>query len=215
MLAIIRVFTTNDQTVLNSHAKVIAAAYGIETKTYCIPEQYYGIHGAATEKLAIPKIVKAAETARNDGAKCILISCAADPGLEEARAAVDIPVIGAGSCAAGVAIARGTRVGVLNLTGKTPRAIARSLGNRLAAEASPPGVDNTTDLLTPLGQESAVQAIIELKRKSDVIMFGCTGFTTIGLERELRGKISIPAIDAIEAAGAVALHILSAGKKAS
>ncbi|WP_221411605.1 aspartate/glutamate racemase family protein [Arthrobacter crusticola] len=43
----------------------------------------------------------------------LIIGCAADPGLEETRAAVGIPVIGAGSVAAAAALAYRGRVGVL------------------------------------------------------------------------------------------------------
>lgn len=36
-LAVIRVFSSTDQKVLEKHAKIIEKLYGIPTRTYCIP----------------------------------------------------------------------------------------------------------------------------------------------------------------------------------
>lgn len=38
-LAVIRVFSSTDQKVLEKHAKIIEKLYGIPTRTYCIPNQ--------------------------------------------------------------------------------------------------------------------------------------------------------------------------------
>ena len=42
-LAVIRVFSSTDQKVLEKHAKIIEKLYGIPTRTYCIPNQPEGI----------------------------------------------------------------------------------------------------------------------------------------------------------------------------
>lgn len=208
MLAVIRVFTTTNKNVMEKHAEMIKNMYGIYVKTYCIPDQPYGIHDEVTEILAIPKIVQAAKQAEHDGADCIFISCAADPALQETRQAVAVPVIAAGSCAAALCMAMGQRVGVLNLTGNTPASPAGMLANRLVAEITPSGVDNTTDLLTVKGEQAASRALKELALKCDVIMLACTGFATIGFAAKMQPEIKIPIVDAVEAAGAVAYEIL-------
>ena len=48
-LAVIRVFSSTDQKVLEKHAKIIEKLYGIPTRTYCIPNQPEGI---ANEEIA-------------------------------------------------------------------------------------------------------------------------------------------------------------------
>ena len=204
MLGIIRVLTTNDPKVFESHGQIIEKLYDIPVKNYCIPNQPYGIHDDVTEEAAIPKIVALAKQIEADGAAAILISCAADPGVEQARAAVKIPVLGAGTCAAAVAMALGRRVGVLNLTGHTPASPASVLGTRQTMEIAPLGVENTTDLMTPSGEAAAVQALQKLAANCDVVMLACTGFATIHFAEKMRSHVSIPIVDAVEASGAMA-----------
>ncbi|MCI1821943.1 MAG: aspartate/glutamate racemase family protein [Megasphaera sp.] len=208
MLGIIRVLTTDDSKVFESHGVIIKERYGIHVKSYCIPDQPYGIHDEVTETAAIPKIITLAKNIEADGVKAILISCAADPGLQQVRASVHIPVIGAGTCAAALALTLGKRVGVLNLTGHTPSSPAAILGERQVMEVAPEGVDNTTDLMTPSGKMAAIKALGELAAACDVIMLACTGFATIHFAEKMRKHVPIPIVDAIEASGAVAQLIL-------
>ncbi|KYH31423.1 aspartate/glutamate racemase family protein [Neomoorella mulderi] len=209
MLAVIRVLTTQDENLLNAHGRIITAKYGLPTRSYCIPDQPEGIYNEETERIAVPKIVRLARQAEEEGAKAIFISCAADPALQEVRAECKIPVIGAGSAAAAVALALGRRIGVLNLTEATPAAVAAVLGAHMVAEARPEGVKNTRNLLTPAGKEKAVKAAGELVSKgADVIVFACTGYSTIGLAGELRGRLGVRIVDAVEAGGVVARYTL-------
>lgn len=207
MLAVIRVFTSDDPEILATHSRLLNARFGLETVTYCIADQPFGIHNEATEAQAVPKIVALAQQAQADGAKAVFVSCAADPAVAECRQHISIPVIGAGSAAAATALALGRRVGVLNLNGPTPHRVARLLGNCMVAQVSPEKVRNTTDLLTPAGREAALAAAQSLSEQADVIIFACTGFTTIGLAPILRRNIRIPIIDAVEAGGAIAKQI--------
>lgn len=204
MLAVIRVFSTTDPELLSAHSRLIQSRFGLETVTYCIPDQPFGIHDDASEAQAVPKIVTLARQAEAEGAKAIFVSCAADPGVAECRENVSIPVLGAGSSAAAISLAVGRRVGVLNLNGPTPPRMERLLGDRLTACVSPENVANTTDLLTPAGRQAALAAAKKLTAQADVIVFACTGFTTIGLAPALRSSIHVPIIDAVEAGGTVA-----------
>ena len=208
-LAVIRVFSTADQKVLAAHGQLITSRYGLPTVTYCIPDQPLGIYDDATEQQAAPKIVAAAQQAEANGAKAVLISCAVDPAVAECRQVLSIPVIGAGSSAAALAIALGNRVGVLNLTGSVHPRIARLLGNRFTCEQSPQGIANTADLLSAEGLQAARKAAAALSKQADVIVFTCTGFTTIGLAALLRQDLSIPIVDAVEAGGGVAWQLLA------
>ncbi|EGO65246.1 aspartate/glutamate racemase family protein [Acetonema longum] len=210
MLAVVRVFSTADPELLSSHSRLLQTRFGLRTVTYCIPDQPFGIHDDASEARAVPKIVTVARQAEAEGAKAIFVSCAADPGVAECRKTVSIPVLGAGSSGAAVSLAVGCRIGVLNLNGPTPPRMARLLGDRLTAHISPENVANTTDLLTPAGRQAALAAAKKLAEQADVIVFACTGFTTIGLAPVLRSSIRIPIIDAVEAGGTVAKQVLYA-----
>lgn len=204
MLAVIRVITLKDEAQLKFHENIIKHYYHGKIRSYCIPNQPFGIYDDASELHAIPQIVDVAKQAEKDGAKAIVISCAADPALEEVRNNVKVPVLGAGTCAASMAAAIGRKVGVLNLSGATPKNIRNILGDKLTGERVPKGVCNTTDLNTAEGRQAAATELQELAQESDVILLACTGYTTIGLAKALRSEYSIPIIDAIEACGSMA-----------
>jgi len=106
-------------------------------------------------------------------------------------------------------LALGKRVGVLNLNAPTLPVMSRILGCHLAAENWPQGVHNTTDLLNPTGHQAAITAAQDLAAKCDVIVFGCTGYSTVKLAKTVRTAVKIPIVDAVEAGGAMALYALS------
>lgn len=114
-IGIIRVFSTDDQKVLNAHGNKIEALYGFECINRAIGNQEKGIFDNESEELAIPKIIELAKVFENEGVKAIAISCAADPALEEVRKILKIPVIGAGSSAAHLAKSISINIGVLTI----------------------------------------------------------------------------------------------------
>jgi allantoin racemase len=157
-VGIVRVLTSDDPAVIDDHGLLLQERYGFPTLSRCIPGQPDGIHDDATHRLAEPKVVALAAELAAAGAGSVIISCAADPALEETRAKLDVPVIGAGSAAAAVALGLGRRIGVLGIREEAPPAIAALLGHRLAGSARPEGVRGTRDLRTPEGAEAAVAA---------------------------------------------------------
>jgi allantoin racemase len=209
LLAVIRVFTTDDPVVLGAHGLIIEQLYKISTRTYCISDQPLGIYDEQSEMAAVPKIVDAATRAAMEGAQAVFISCAADPAVDECRRVLSIPVIGAGSAAAATGLALGKRIGVLNLNAPTLPVMADILGSRLVEEIWPQGVNNTSDLLTPAGLQAAVSAAQTLAGKCDVIVLGCTGYSTVKLAKSLRAAVRIPIVDAVEAGGAMALQVIA------
>jgi len=214
MIGIVRVLTTDDAEVLAAHGRRLEAKFGVSTRTLCIPDQPRGIYDEESERRAVPKILEVVKRLVGEGAEAIFISCAADPALSEARALVRIPVVGAGSAAAGVALALGERVGVLNLTEATPGPVRRILGSRLVGEAAPEGVRDTTDLLRESGQKAAYEAAEQLVRtsKADVILLACTGYATVGMAERLRRHLGVQTVDPVEAGGAVAVAALKMGR---
>lgn len=211
MIGIVRVLTAEDPDVLAAHGRQIQARYGVQTRTVSIPEQPLGIYDEDSERQAVPKILEAVRRLEVEGVRAVLISCAADPGLREARALARVPVVGAGSAAAAVALALGERVAVLNLTWGTPRAVREVLGARLAGEGAPAGVRDTTELLAPTGQAAAVSAARRVVQDSgaDVLLLACTGYSTVHMAQRLRGYLGVPVVDPVEAAAAMLLFTFS------
>src|SRR4051794_12456505 len=126
MIGVIRVFTTENEEILEQHGKIISKCYEVPTVNKCIPDQPLGIYNDETEEMAVPKIVELGKRLEQEGCKILTISCAADPAIEELRKEVAIPVIGAGSAAALTALAIGQPVGVLGIT-DTPPSVMKNL----------------------------------------------------------------------------------------
>lgn len=210
MIGVVRVLTTSDPEVLAAHGRRIEEKYGVRTRTLCIPDQPRGIYDEESERAAVPKILEVVRRLAEEGADAIFISCAADPGVKEARALVRVPVVGAGSAAAGVALALGERVGVLNLNEATPGPVRRLLGGHLVGEAAPEGVRDTTDLLREEGQRAALEAARRLVRATgaEVLLLACTGYTTVDMAARLRRELGVRVVDAVDAGGAVAVAAL-------
>jgi allantoin racemase len=203
-VGIIRVVTTDDQEFLEAHGRILEAELGVRTVTRAIPDQPRGVHDdetftAASSKVPILTVKLASEV------DAILISCAADPGLADARERCSVPVIGAGSAAAAVALALGARVGVLDLTPSSPLSVTSVLGDRLVLSIQPDGVRETRDLLSPEGFQACLKGGDELVAAgAEVVMLACTGMTTIGLAEPLRNRLGIPVVDAVRTGGLLA-----------
>jgi len=210
MIGLIRVLTLSDPEVLNRHGRLLEARFGIKTVSRCIPDQPRGIYNAETEETARPKIVALARQLEAEGAQAIFISCAADPALAETRAAVRVPVVGAGSAGAAVALALGGRIGVLSITPDVPAAVAQVLGDRIVAYCVPEGVSNTTHLMEPGGVERSMAAARKLvDAGADVILFACTGFVTIGMAPKIQAELGVPAVDPVLAGGLMLSYVLN------
>lgn len=206
-LGIIRVLTTQDSTLLNSHGQVIAEEFGVDTVSRCISDQPHGVHSPNTFEQAAPKVAELARSmSAHDDVDAILLSCAADPGLESARASARVPVVGAGSSAACEAMGLGERIGVLDLTARTPLAVTSRLGDRLLTATVPDGVTESRDLLTDVGRRAARSGAADLVAQgADVVLLACTGMTTIGLRHHLEGDLEVPVVDAVLAGARAAI----------
>lgn len=202
-LGLIRVLTTSDDETLNAHSRLLQSCFeNFAIETRCIPDQPEGIHDAETETIAVPKILELAKEFERKGADVIFISCAADPGVEEARTLLKIPVIGAGSACASVALSLGSRIGALGITEEIPEVMAGILGEKLVYSAKPEGVNNTLDLLSDKGKEEVLKAAILLREKGcDTIALACTGMSTIGIYKDIREIGRIRVVDPVLAAG--------------
>lgn len=208
-IGIIRVFSTDNQEVLNAHGNKIESLYGIDCINRSISNQEKGIFDKTSEELAIPKIIKLAKEFERDGVKGIAISCAADPALKEVRELLNIPVIGAGSSAAYLAKSVSSNIGVLTIANEVPSIIKEILGSSLVSWRKPIGINNTADLLKSEAIEKSLDASEQLiKDGADTIVFACTGYITIGFEKILKNHFDVKIIDPVAAEGNVISFIL-------
>jgi len=208
-VGLIRVVTMTNEKVLNAHAAMLINRFNnLDITTKCIPDQPEGIHDDKTEKIAVPKIVNFAKEFETEGFDVILISCAADPGVQECRKILNIPVIGAGSACASVALAMGTKIGILGITDKTPAIMKKILDDKLVCNIKPEGVNTTLDLFNDWGKQNALKAAESLKQKGcDTIALGCTGMSTINIREIMRDKLDIRVIDPVIASGLVISYL--------
>lgn len=205
-VGLIRVLTTEDEELLNLHGKILMEKFPmLEVESRCIPDQYEGIHSHELEALAVPKIVKLAESFRDKD--MILISCADDPGVREVREALPgMPVTGGGETTAALATRYGEKIAVLGIVDYAPKAYLRMIPDKLIAVGKPDGVDSTLDLMTPEGRASCLRKAMELKELgAEVIALGCTGLTTIGIAQEIEKATGLTVIDPVLAQGVFAM----------
>ncbi len=203
-VGLIRVVSYSDASSAGLHGRLLERLYPeLEVVTRCIPDQPKGIYDDETEALAVPKIVSLGERmCREDRIEALIVSCAADPGVGELRERVRLPVIGAGSSVACLALAFSNRVATMGITEGTPAAIKAILGPSLVAEARPAGVTNTLELNTETGKASAFAALRGLVAKgARVVALACTGFATLGVADEMTAQAGVPVLDPVVAAG--------------
>ncbi|MEZ7173232.1 aspartate/glutamate racemase family protein [Sporosarcina sp. OR05] len=201
MLGIIRVLTTDDDNVLLEHGKRMWETHQVKTITKCIKDQPNGIYDDESETIAIPKIIALADEFMQRGdIDAITISCAADPGLDELRALTDFPILGAGACGVMAACLIGQRVAVIGITDQVLLTIEKGLEDRFHSYRFDPTLRKTTDLVSPDAKEKLLAVARDaIADGADVILFACTGFSTIRLKDYLVTHIDIPVIDLVEA----------------
>ncbi|NOZ29347.1 MAG: hydantoin racemase [Chloroflexi bacterium] len=210
-IGLIRVLTTDDPDVLARHGRLIEAFIDdpeLRVVNRCIEGYPEGLWNERLEREAVPAIVALGQAlVRDAGADALFVSCAADPGVPELRQAVSVPVVGAGSAAAAMALSLGRPVGAISIVEGVLAPVAGVLGDRLVGWGVPDGVKTTLDLMSPEGKERAVVAARRLlDRGAGVILLACTGFSTIGLAPYLQEQLGCPVIDPVVAGGLTAYY---------
>jgi Asp/Glu/hydantoin racemase len=208
-VGLIRVLTTKDENVLKAHGRLLEARFPeFQVESRCIDDQPEGIYDEKTSAIALPKIITLGEEMEREGMEALIVSCADDPGVGELRKIVKIPVVGAGSSCASVALSCGGKIGTLGIRERAPRIMRDILGDHLVAQTRPGGVKTTLDLMTREGRENALRAAQDLRSKgAEVIALACTGYATIGIAKDLETAAGIPVVEAVEAAGLFAWHL--------
>lgn len=209
-VGLIRVLTTSDRRLLNAHGKLLHETFGMTVTSRCVPGQPSGVYDEPSLAAAAPKVVELAREMAG-GVDALIISCASDPGLAETRAAVGVPVIGAGSAVAAAALAFGGRVGVLGLAAHVPGPISDALGERMLVVDRAGGVDTPDAFLMPTGIfETLAAAEALVAAGADVIVQTSTGLSSIGMAEVLRRRLPVPVIDAVTAAGSMLISAVAA-----
>ncbi len=208
-IGLIRVLTTDDSDLLQAHGAIIEKNIPeLKVESRCIPDQPTGVHSEETHRKAVPKILELAKEMEKEGLQGIIISCAGDPGLEESRAVLKIPVLGAGKTLALTALICGDKVGVLSLSGETPVNMKNILGDALVAEESA-GAENAVELMEAGKMERVLASCQRLKnRGAEVIVPACTGMSTIGAAQKIIDELNIKVIDPVVSEGIAMWSIL-------
>ena len=201
-VGLIRTVSATNWKLISLHGQILQSTFPFKILTRAIALQPDGVHDEESRSRAVPKVVAVAKEMAGD-VEGIIISCGVDPGLNEVRQELNLPVVGAGAAGAAAALALGHRVGVLSLTPWAPQSVVQALGNSLFAVESPPSIRTTNELLTPTGVFESLDAGQRLADAgSDVILLASTGMTTMGIAGELRRRLGLPVVDGVLAAGA-------------
>ncbi|AYO31872.1 hydrogenase expression protein HupH [Biomaibacter acetigenes] len=151
-----------------------------------------------------PFVVKLAEEAEKEGYDGIVSYCFVNPGVDAAREAVSIPILGSGEAAVNLALNLGRRIGIITILPNLLPLIRKqnqtyiNMGRIMAIDSVNIPVLGLTDndRLIDILFEKASQMIY--KDEVDVIVLGCTGFGGIakGLSQKLiMNNLNVPVID--------------------
>lgn len=151
-----------------------------------------------------PFVVKLAEEGEKNGFDGIVSYCFVNPGVDAAREAVNIPVLGSGEAAINLALNLGRRIGIVTILPNLLPLIRkqnqeyRAMGKIVSLRTiNVPVLGLYTDeqLLEKLYEESR-KAVYE--DGADVIVLGCTGLGGIANDlcrKLIQNNINVPVID--------------------
>ncbi len=201
-VALIRVVTSADQHFLDIHqALILANQPDLAITTYCLPEQYDGIHDAKTLDMAVPKLVALGlELQKNYD--ILMVSCASDPAVKQLRQLLSIPVVGAGQACCEQALTLSHSVGAIGIEPRAPSVFYEILHDRLRTYRQPLGVNNTHDIHSEQGKAAIIEAVLACEKDgAKVIALACTGMATTDVAALVAPYTSIPVINPVIAAG--------------
>lgn len=214
-VGLIRVMTLDSTKKLEDQGRLIENLFPkLKVYSYCIPDQYEGIYNDKTEEIARPKIIELAQEVEAKQVDAIIISCAADPAIEEIRKKAKIPVVGGGSAAAYLSICLSYKsIGVIGIGDSIPVVIKNILRERLAGYRKIPEITNVSELSPAIAKDSLNQAKELIDEGADLILLACAGLATIGLADIICKKLGVIVVDPVSASGSVVNYVLSCFNK--
>jgi allantoin racemase len=152
-------------------------------------------------------------------ADAFVLACFSDPGVVDARAHCNKPVIGLGEAGMRAAMARGERVGVIAIARVAiPRHLrywdALGVLNRVAAERPLDlPVHLSGDTAQALEPMIAAARLLVDEDGADVVLLGCAGMAD--LRKSLESAVGVPVIDPCEAAAVLSSRLARARRDRS
>ncbi len=158
------------------------------------------IESALDEAACVPPMLRLVESAQRDGYDAVVIACFSDPGLDAAREATDLPVVGIQDAAMHLAAQLGYRFSVLTtLKHRAPvrelAALKAGLDRRLAS-CRPL---NLPVLETVQNRDDVIRKIVSVGRQcveqdgAEVLLLGCAGLGDLAAVASR--EIGVPVID--------------------
>ncbi|MFN8633242.1 MAG: aspartate/glutamate racemase family protein [Chloroflexota bacterium] len=158
------------------------------------------IESALDEAACVPPMLTLVREAQERGYHAVVIACFSDPGLDAAREATDLPVVGIQDAAMHLAAQLGHRFSVLTtLKHRAPHreraALQAGLDRRLAScrPLDLPVLD------TVVNREEVVQKIVRIGRQAveedgaEVLILGCAGLGDLAARASR--EIGVPVVD--------------------
>ncbi|MEM1575394.1 MAG: aspartate/glutamate racemase family protein [Nitrososphaerota archaeon] len=206
-IGLIRVVTLYDEKALNAHGSLIMKHYPeFNVISKCINDQPLGIYDEESKKKAIPKIIDLAKNFEKEKVKAIIISCADDPAVKEIREFSKIPIIGAGSASATLALALGEKIGIIGISEEPPKIFQKILKDYLVAYVKPKEVFTTYDIKKNV--DEVIYLATKISKSIDVLTFACTGFSANMDLLSLSKKINKIVVDPVLASAHHAYYLL-------
>lgn len=219
-----RLLLVNPNSTASMTAKAVAAARKVaRPDTEIIPATSTGnppsIQGFYDVAMSLPGLLGEIEK-RSPGGDAIVITCFDDTGLDAARAAVDVPVIGIGEAAFHAASFLCCRFSVVTTLGRSVPGIEANLQRYgLAARCARVRASEVPVLDLERGDSVVVELVadqIESAMRDDgaeAIVLGCAGMTE--MTTYLTERFGIPVIDGVASAVTFAEALVAAGYKTS
>jgi allantoin racemase len=175
------------------------------------------IEGFYDEAFAVPGLLAEIVAGASRGADAAVIACFDDTGLDAARTAVSIPVLGICEAALAAAGMVATKISVVSTL---PRSIVplehlvRKYGfaDRARVHAADIPVLGLEDAGAGARLREAIRAAIEADR-SDAVVLGCAGMAS--LAQALSAELGVPVVDGVSAAVRFAEALAGLGLKTS
>ena len=200
-------FLTGKEQILSSYKDTIGDSF--ELSCLIINEGPESIESRWEEAWAVPSLVEIAKKAELEGAHGLIVDCMGDPGVEELREIVSIPVIG--PCQSSMHLAANIGRGFGFLAGD--ETTAGQFGDQVrkagleshyvgSIPINMPVLDITKDTTETLSLLCRSSEILVKEKKADTIILGCTGYR--GLANPIReylrkNDINVSVIDPMSA----------------
>ncbi|GFN34512.1 aspartate/glutamate racemase family protein [Tepidimicrobium xylanilyticum] len=178
--------------------------------TVFIEKGFASLEGSYDVGMTVPHIIEKAKWGQENGYDAIILDCFLDPGLDECREVLNIPVFGACQSACSLAIRLGGEFSVIGILDEMDRCIKQNLAKygMISRLRSIPVLDVQV-LNIQYNSEEIVNKVAEIgvkivkEDKGKVIVLGCTGLAPLvkSMQNKLnKNNINVPIIEPFRAA---------------